>query len=87
MIHIPRRTACPSIQTSKQTDKIVEQELGTYALYMEESAPNFQEGEPVPAVRRGECPVREPIRLEERQGEEQFAMIPTRVEEKTGNTN
>jgi hypothetical protein len=65
----------------------VEQESETYVLYRVESATNFQEGEPMPIVQRDGCPVREPIRLQEKQEAEQFAMIPTRVEEKTDNTN
>ena len=61
--------------------------METYALYRAESTTNFQEGEPVPAVRRAECPVREPIHLQERQEEEWLARIPTGEEEKTDNTN
>ena len=68
-------------------DKIGEQESETYALYKVESTTNFLEEEPVPIVQQAEYPVREPIRLEERRGEERFARTPTGAEEKTDNTN
>ena len=61
--------------------------METYALYRVESTTNFRGEEPVPIVQQAECPEREPIRSQEKREEGRFARTPTRVEEKTDNTN
>lgn len=61
--------------------------METCAPYRAESTTNFLEEEPVLIVQQVECPVREPIRSQEKKEEERFAMTPIRGEEKTDNTN